>query len=243
MTGSDIVTSALRAARIIDPIEAPHGEQQADALELATDLLDTWRTQKLTIGGITRNVFSLTINTQSHTIGSGGTFNQNYPASIERWSVIPDDDAADVLEISKGRPLNSEEWQRIAVKSTTGSYPTVMYYDRSYSAGLGNCLFYPIPNNADVDVVLYGRVPVITSLALATSYDFRPGTRQALKLELAIALCDFYGREMPSGLEKRAARAMGSFKRSNMIPREAAMRSEFAIGARRRTFNVYTGGS
>jgi hypothetical protein len=221
-------------------MEAGAAELIADALVVGTDLLDTWRTERLTIGGQTRTVHSLTINVQTYPVGVGGAFNQTWPTAIDAWSVIPNDAAANPVEMSQGRPLVWDEWQQIRVKSFTGAYPTRMYYDRAFSAGLGACLFYPIPDNAAVDVVLYQAVPAILSLVAATSYDLRPGAHRALKLNLALELTDRYGKEATDRLERRAARAKGDLKRANYIPRTAPIRPEWLIGGRRRSSNIYT---
>src|SRR3990167_7047001 len=154
-TGTQIARSALREIGVLDPIEAGDAEQLTDALDVATDLIDTWRTMRLTVRGITRTVYSLAANTQTYTIGTGGAFAQDYPTKIVRWGVIPDDDAADPVEHPMGRPLNFEEWSRVRVKSTTGAYPTQMYDDLRWASGLGTLSFYPIPDNGDVDVALY----------------------------------------------------------------------------------------
>lgn len=209
---------------------------------VATDLVDEWRTQKLTISGVTRSVYSLTSGTQSYTIGtSGANFGQDYPAEIYSWSVIPDDDATDPVEQPRGRPLTFDEWQSIRVKSLDAAYPTHMWYDKRYSSGQANCLFWPIPDNGDVDVVLYSSIPVITSIVAATSYDLRHGLAMALKTNLAVELCDRYGREVPNSLLARARRSLAALKRANTIPTVARIRREYVIGRNRRGgFNVRT---
>lgn len=239
-TGAAIVKSALRRVGIIDPSEAPSPEVEANALSIATALLDSWRTERLTISGELRSVYSLAANTQSYTIGSGGTFNQEYPNAISAWSVIPDDDAAHPVELPQGRPLTSRQWQAIGVKTLTGAYPRKMWFDRSYAAGLGNCLFWPIPTDGDVDVVLYQSVPAIVSLVSGTTYTFRPGGERALKLALAIEYAEEWGRPIPDGLEQRAKEAKGLYKRANIVPKETSVRRDFIIGAGRRTLNIYT---
>lgn len=236
-TGRQIVRSALRRIGILDPIEAAHAEQEADAILVASELIDAWRTERLFVHGRARTTYSLTANTQGYTIGSGATFSQDYPSAIDRWGVIPDDDAADPVEIPRGRPLNSDEWARIRVKSTTGAYPTEMYWDRRYS---GTLYFYPIPDNNDVDVVLYQAVPQITSLVATTSYDLPPGWARALITNLAVELADHYGKSVTSRLEKAAAESKGHVKRQNYIPRQSPIRGEFVIGRTRRTLNIYT---
>lgn len=246
-TGQQIVKMALREIGVLDAVETLTTEDLAHALELGSALLDSWRAEGLTIGGVTIATYSLVLNTQSYTIGSGGTFNQDYPERIEQWSVVPDDDATDPVEIPMGRPDTAEEWQQIRVKSLTGSRPTRLYFDRAWAAGLGNVLVYPVPDNGDVDVKLYCRVPEVLTLVSATSYDLRPGFIRAIALKLAVELSDSYGSAAIIGptLVGRAADALATLKRANIKPRESPIRAEFAIGGARRrgNFNIYTGGS
>ena len=246
-TGADFVKGALRELGVLDPIENGHPEQIADGLIVGSDLLDAWRTDRLLIRGVTRAVYSLTSGFQSYTIGTGGGFDQNYPEAIEFWSVIPNGSATHPIERPRGRPLTYDQWQQIRIKSTTGPYPSSLYYDRSYAAGLGNILVHPIPNTSVADIVLYGRVPSITSLVAATAYDLAPGVTRMIKLNLAMELASRYTKGVTvdlGKLEKRAEDALLLVRRSNLIPKAAPMRGEFLIGssALRRHFNVYTGG-
>lgn len=208
-------------------------------------MLDSWRLENLTIPSTTRNVYSLVANTQSYTIGSGGTFNQDYPSAMPLWSVIPDDAAANVLELPMGRPYTVDQWQAVRIKSQTGPYPVRLYFDHGFAAHLGTCSFHPIPIGSHVDVVLYCAIPSLTSLVADTSYDLRPGFALAIKTNLAVELADRHGRQLPGRLVTRAARSKGVLKRGNIRPQEAAIRSEFVIGggSGRRTFNVYSGGT
>lgn len=243
-TGTQMARQALREIGVLDPTEDGSDELIADAILVGTDLIDEWRTTRRTISGVTRTAKTLTSGTQSYSVGSGGDINIDWPASIPYWSRIPDRTATDPVEQPMGRPLTYQEWQQVRVKSLTGAYPSVMYYDRQYSAGLGNVLFHPIPDNGNVQAVLYAFVPAITSIVAATTYDFRPGVALALKLNWAVELLDgrFKRAGDWSGLYRRAARSLASWKRSTAIPTEAAFRSDFAIGTRGRSINIYTGG-
>lgn len=246
-TGAELARGALREIGVLTPTEAGDAELLNDALALGTDVLDSWRNDGLTIDGVTRSVYSLSANTQSYTIGSGGTFSQDYPNSIHLWSVIPNDAASNPLEIPMGRPLNEAEWQRIRIKSQTGSYPRRMWFNRAWAAGLGNCLFHPIPTGSAVDVVLYQSIPQITALVSGTTYNLRPGFPLAIKLNLAVYLLS--GRFKREGdwsqLYAHADKALASVKRKAINPKESPMRAEYSIGSgrNRRTFNIRTGGS
>jgi hypothetical protein len=207
-------------------------------------MLDSWRTERLTVPSVTRSVYNLTANTQTYTIGSGGTFNQDYPESIALWSVIPDDDATHPLELPMGEPYTYDQWQQLRIKSQTGPHPTRMYFDHAFAAGLGNLLFHPIPDNNDVDIVLYQRIPALTALVAGTQYNLRPGYALAIKLNLAIAIAERNSATVSDKLEKRAATAYGSIKRANIRHLQTPIRAEFVIGSGRgrRTFNIRTGG-
>lgn len=243
-TGTNIVTYALREIGVKGEDEVPEGWELEDGLFKADLLLDTWRTVRRMIPAVTISTYSLVQAQQDYTIGPSGDFSQVYPTVIERWSVVPDDDATDPLEIPQGRPLDFSEWQQISVKSTTAKYPTKMYYDQSYnSSGQGTCSFYPIPDNNDVDVKLYNVIPDLTSIAAGTTYDLRPGLMRALVLKLAITCAPTYGSAatVSDDLRMEAKQAEAAFLRSNYRPIEAPLHAGFAIGSGNvRHHNIYT---
>lgn len=245
-TGTQFVTLALREIQVLDPTATASGEQLDDGVAAATDLLDTWRIDHLTIGGTTINQYTLTSGTSSYTLGAGGVWNQTYPEEISKWSVIADVTASKPLEIPMGRPATDDEWQQIRVKANTGTRPRALYFDKAWTAGLGTVLIYPVPSIANIGIRLYDTQAAMTALVAATTYNLRPGAQRAFQLALALELADRYGRlaTVTPRLEKRAASALGMLKRSNMAPpRESPIRPAFVIGQAvgRRTFNVYTG--
>ena len=240
ITGRNIVRDALRELGVIQANETPDGDATSQGLDVASDLLDSWRTERLTIGGVTIATYDLVAETATYTIGDGGDWDQNYPTAIERWSVIPDGGAADPVEIPRGRPLTPEEWQRIAVKTLTGAYPTRLYFDRAFSAGLGTVSVYPVPTTSDPDVKLYTLTPAIVALALNTAYTLTPGYVRALKLNLAIELASRYGKQPSASLDKRAAEAKGKLKVQHIQPRESPIRPAFLIGTSGRGHNIST---
>ena len=234
-TGNEFVTSALQELGVLDAIQVAAAEDTAKGLEVGSDMLDAWRLDGLLISGTTINTHSLSDGTASYTIGDGGAFDQTWPTEILRWSVIQDDDAADPVETPIGRPLTSDQWQLVSIKTTEGSYPTKMYFDRLWAAGLGTCYFHPVPDNDDVDVKLYSRLPEILSLVAVTSYDLQPGMARAIKLNLALELARPYGRQVTPDLQASADKALGKIKRANIVPRESRIRSELVLGRRGRS--------
>lgn len=245
--GREIAKHALREIGVIDPIEAGTTEVLTDACEVATRLIDRWRTQRLTIRAVTRATYNLVAAQQSYTIGLGGNFNQDYPESIAAWSIIQDGAATDPNEIPMGEPFTWDEWQRIRTKSQTAPWPIRMWFDKAFTAHVGKLWFHPIPETSDPDVVLYQRVPVMTSLLPATQYDLEPAFADALILNLAVRLCPRHKVPLTEvgDVKRDADHALGDLKRSHVQLLESPMRSEFSIGngGGRRTFNIYQGSS
>lgn len=245
-TGTEIITDALHEIRVLDPTATAGNEMLEDAQRAADYLLDEWRTQRLTISGLTISPYTLISGQQSYSIGTGGGFNQDYPESIQAWSVVPNVSAGDPLEIPMGRPATSDDWRRIRIKTQRGR-PTTMYFDGRYDAGLGHCLFHPIPNASTIGVRLYQFIAAILSFDPNTTYNLSPGMTNALMLNLALALAGGYGSaaQVPQTLVERAANALASAKRRNIRPKESSLRREWVIGQAvgRRAFNIYTGGN
>ena len=90
LTAMDLITRALKMLGVIAGTETPADDQATDALADLNDLLDSWRTERLTIPGESRALYPLVANTATYTIGPGGAFNQGWPLqSITRepiWS-------------------------------------------------------------------------------------------------------------------------------------------------------------
>ena len=230
-TGTEIVMDALREIAVLDPVEAVEGEMLGHALRVGSDLVDAWMSQRQMISGVVISTFTLKAQ-QDHTIGPSGDLNITpRPVTIESWSAIPDNDAANPQELLMGRPLTWEEYQDIPVKSTTATFPTKMYYDRQHgSTGLGTCSFYPVPDNTDVDIKIYAGKAAITSLVAATSYNLAPGYAQCLKLNLALRLAPAYEKAQVSQLLVEDARtSLKWVKTSNYRPIEQQIRPDFQL--------------
>jgi hypothetical protein len=237
-TPRTIIKMALRDINAIGIGETPDGDEEAQALDILNQMLDWWQSQPGLAYVVTRSVYSLTANVQTYTLGDGATFSQVRPTRIMAWSVIPDDDATDVQEIPQGPPYTWQQWQHISQKSLTGKYPSAMWadWDHTTADGYMNVSFYPVPDNSDVDVVLYcrGHVAPVTASTIATSTAYAPGYARAMRLNLAMELCDPWGRTPTTRLEQNAEVALNWVKAMNTRPTTMAARSEFLGHLQRR---------
>lgn len=240
---TDFGTRALRLLGVIDATATPSAEDIQTCFDALNDMVDDWGTQRQTIYKITRNVFSLTANTASYTLGSGGTWNIVRPVWIERVSVIPTNSGTGntgPMEIPIGYTLDIQEFQQITIKTATSTFPQCIYWDRGWSAGLSTVQVYPVPTSSDGAIVLYTPTAVTQFTDLSTEYTFPPGYAKALRYNLAVELAPEYGIEPPDTVRKIAMESLADIKRANSAPIEAQFDAAL-IGVAGR-YNIYTDG-
>lgn len=220
MTGMELITSALRLAGVIGDDETPSDPMAEQARDVLNLLIDAWAADRLTIPAKLRNVFTLTANDGSYTIGSGGDLNVTRPLDIAQGDAGVMPTAGDDFEIPM-RVLSDQEYARRSFKADTAAYPTELYYDRRWVAGLGTILLFPIQDVSGVRLVLYLPTGQVSEFAdLTTDYTFAPGYKRALRTNLAVDLANEYGRAVTDKLERDAMKALGVIKRVNVHPKQ-----------------------
>lgn len=236
MRADQLIPRAMKTIGALAAGEAASGEETDDALTILNAMVDGWGAQRLTIHIVTRTAYNLTANTQTYTIGTGGTFNQARPVWIPLAGVIPDSTkpATELLELPI-ELLDVQEWWQIPIKGTKATYPLKAYYDREWSAGLGNISVWPIPNVANVQLVLYTPRALVKFADLTTDYTFPPGYEEALKYQLAKRLAPEFGRPWSAELEDLARETFAVIKRANEVLYEAHL--DAALISTRRGYN------
>lgn len=240
-TSLAIGTRALRLLQIIAPNQTAEAEDAQTAFECLNELVDELRTQQAVAPSVLRRAYPLVALQQQYTIGVGGNFNQAWPEVINGVSVIPDRTATNVQEIPIGRPLTEAEFQSITQKSQRAPYPTVIFYDRAWTLGLGVIWVYPVPTTNICDLVLYTPNILGTFATKTTQYDLKPGYVKMLVYNLAADLADEYEKTASPKVMATAARTLANIKRANQ---------EFSLGkvdpampgmGRNSQFNPWTG--
>ncbi len=242
-SATDIGTRALRLLGVIDATQTPSSEDITSAFEALNDMVDDWGTQRQTIYKITRNVFALTANTATYTLGSGGTWNIVRPVWIDRVSIIPLNSGSGntgPMEIPIGMALTVAEFQQITIKTATSTFPMWIYWDRGWVAGLSTVTVYPVPTESTGAIVLYTPTALTEFTDLATEFTFPPGYAKALRYNLAVELAPEYGIDVPKDVAKIAIETLADIKRANNAPIEA--RFDAALVGRRGRYNIYTDG-
>lgn len=191
--------------------ETPSGNESADALLIAQQMIDSWQAERLSIFAIQINEFPLTPGQQVYTLGAGGNFNIPRPAKIERMSIVSLLNPAQPLELPL-EMLTEAGWQAVPVKLISSSLPTVVYDDMQFP--LRNLNFWCIPTIA-VNTRIYSWVPLSTFPDLVTDVTFPPSYLKAIRYNLAVDLAPEFGRPTPPEVAAQALLTKGILRAMN----------------------------
>jgi hypothetical protein len=194
VTDKDIAVTALKMLTVVpsavtdpDPghLTIAQGELRRFIQELALEPLSLYAWARL--------AFPLAAGISEYTIGPGGDFNTaRPPLGIHLWSVVPDRNAADPLELPRRRPDTITQWQRIGVKTATSSFPSRLYYDATIDVDdRSTVAVYPVPDNGNADIVLYVATGV-GQMSPTVEYTFPEAYESMLVNGLALRLKKFY---------------------------------------------------
>lgn len=215
-TARDLITAALRDLGAIGARQGATPNDLADGLIALNEWVSSLGTQRSSIFEVRREVYSLTANVASYTIGPGGAFNTVRPARIDHVGLIRDRAATPAIEVSLGAPMTDQEYRHVGNKAMTASHPAAVYYDHAFTgAGLGRLYPLPIPTTSAVDLALYIPRPMQEFANLSTLYAFPPGYQRAVRACLAIELAPMFEREPSAALVQRAQEAMTVIRRAN----------------------------
>jgi hypothetical protein len=87
-TVADIIRGAFRALGVLAAGETPSAAEEADALTILNDMLDSWANERLAVFQTVRTAYTLTPSLNPHTIGHSGHLHVTRPVRVDRASVI-----------------------------------------------------------------------------------------------------------------------------------------------------------
>jgi hypothetical protein len=187
------------------------GNESADGLLIAQQMMDSWQAERLSIFSVGINEFPLVPGQQVYTLGTNGNFNIPRPARIERMSIVSLLNPAQPLELPL-EMLTEAGWQAIPVKVISSSLPTVVYDDMAFP--LRNLNFWCIPTIV-VNTRIYSWVPLSTFPDLTTDVTFPPSYLKAIRYNLAVDLAPEFGRSTPPEVAAQALLTKGILKTMN----------------------------
>lgn len=229
-TCRDLITDTLVDIGVLAAGEVATAADADFALRKLNRMVDTWKTERLTVYTITRTVKALTASDAEYSVGSGGDINIDRPIFIDRINLL--DTAADPdTETPLGR-LTESEYAAIPQKAQTADRPSSWYYNPTYTSARGTLTLWPVQTGS-YSIVLHVPTPTVEFATLNTDIALPPGYREMLSSNLAIRLMSSYKMPQDPVLLKIADETKATVKRANRRVRDQS----FDAGA-----CVYNGG-
>jgi hypothetical protein len=232
-SAGDQINGALRLIGMLAEAETPSAATAQDSLSALNQMIDSWNTERLSIFSTQDQVFTWPVNTIHRTLGPTGDFVGNRPILLDDSTYFKDPTNG----ISFGiKIINQQQYDGIAVKTVTSTYPQVMWINMDYPNI--DMYVYPVPTKA-----LEWHFISVTELdqpaTLATMIAFPPGYLRAFKYNLACEIANEFGVEPPPNVARIAMTSKRNLKRINNP--DDIMSLPYSIVGTRQRFNIFAG--
>jgi hypothetical protein len=204
-----------------------------DSLMAMNQMIDSWNTERLSVFSTQDQVFNWPPDLITRTLGPTGDFVGNRPILVDDATYFRDA----TTNVSYGiKLINQQQYDGIAVKTVTSTYPQVMFVNMTYPNI--TMTIYPKPTR-----VLEWHIVSVEKLSepatLATILAFPPGYLRAFTYNLAMEIAPEFGVEPSQQVMRIAMTSKRNLKRINNP--DDVMSMPYAIVATRQRFNVYAG--
>ena len=232
-TAGDQINGALRLIGQLAEAEVPSAATSEDALATLNQMIDSWNTERLSVFSTQDQVFSWLPGLRTQTLGPTGDFVGNRPILIDDSTYFRDPASG----ISFGiKLINQQQYDGIAVKSVTSTYPQVMWVNMEYPNI--SMTVYPVPTKV-LEWHIVSVQELTTPALLSTPLAFPPGYLRAFKYNLACELAPEFGVEPSPTVQRVAMTSKRNLKRINNP--DDIMSIPYSIVATRQRFNIFAG--
>jgi len=232
-TAGDQINGALRLIGQLAEAEAPSAATSEDALATLNQMIDSWNTERLSVFSTQDQIFSWLPGFMTRTLGPTGDFVGNRPILIDDSTYFRDPSSG----ISFGiKLINQQQYDGIAVKTVTSTYPQVMFVNMTYPNI--TMTVYPVPTKV-LEWHFVSVQELTTPALLSTPLAFPPGYLRAFKYNLACELAPEFGVEPSPTVQRIAMTSKRNLKRINNP--DDIMSIPYSIVATRQRFNIFAG--
>jgi len=232
-TAGDQINGALRLIGQLAEGETPSAATSQDALTAMNQMIDSWSTERLAVFSTQDQVFMWPPGAISRTLGPTGDFVGNRPVLLDDSTYFRDP----ANNISFGiKILNQQQYNGIAVKTVTSTYPQVIWVNMTYPDI--EMYIYPVPTK-----VLEWHFVSVSELTqpatLATVLSFPPGYLRAFRYCLACEIAAEFGVEPSPQVSRIAMTSKRNLKRINNP--DDIMSLPYSIVGTRQRYNIFAG--
>ncbi len=231
-TAGEQINRALRLLGILAEGETPSASMSNDALMAMNQMIESWNTERLSVFCTQDQVFSWPSSQIKRTLGPTGDFVGNRPVLFDDATYFKAPNG-----VSYGiKFINQQQYDGIAVKNVTSTYPQVIFANMTYPTV--EMYVYPMPTQ-----VLEWHFVSVQELdqpaTLDTQLNFPPGYLRAFTYNLAMEFAPEFGVEPSPQVQRIAMTSKRDLKRINNP--DDVMALPYALVANRQRFNIYAG--
>jgi hypothetical protein len=233
MTAREMIGSAHRLLNLVNAGNAlPEAVYQENLLTL-NRMIDSWNTERLSVFSTQDQIFTWPAGEITRTLGPSGNFVGNRPILIDDATYYRDPGT----NVSFGiKLINQQQYDGIAVKTVTSTYPQVMFVNMNYPDV--TMTVYPKPTR-DLEWHIVSVDTLNEPANLSTVLAFPPGYLRAFTYNLAMEFAPEFGVEPSPQVQRIAMTSKRNLKRINNP--DDVMSMPYAIVATRQRFNIYAG--
>jgi len=237
-SAGDQINRALRLLGVLAEGETTSASVSQDSLMAMNQMIDSWNTERLSVFSTIDQIVNWPVGAINATLGPSGSLVRLNGTAVRPILI---DDATYFRDpqtnVSYGiKLINQQQYDGIAVKTVTSTYPQVMFVNMTYP---------------DIDIYIYPKptrllefhfisVEELTQPAtLSTTLAFPPGYLRAFTYNLAMEIAPEFGVEPSPQVQRIAMTSKRNLKRINNP--DDVMSMPYAIVATRQRFNVYAG--
>jgi hypothetical protein len=232
-TAGDQINRALRLLGVLAEGETTSAAASQDGLMAMNQMIDSWNTERLSVFSTQDQVFTWPAGEITRTLGPSGDFVGNRPILIDDATYYRDPGT----NVSFGiKMINQQQYDGIAVKTVTSTYPQVMFVNMTYPDV--TMTIYPKPTR-DLEWHFISVDTLTQPVNLSTTLAFPPGYLRAFTYNLAMEFAPEFGVEPSPQVQRIAMTSKRNLKRINNP--DDIMSLPYAIVANRQRFNIYAG--
>ena len=232
-SAGEIINGSLRLIGALAEGEVPSAETSADALMAMNQMIDSWNTERLMIYNTIDQQFTWPSDQITQTLGPTGDFVGLRPVALDDSTYYRDASTGVSFGI---KFINQQQYNGIAVKTVTSTYPQVMWINMEHPDIA--MTIYPKPTRA-LEWHFVSVQELMQPATLATELAFPPGYLRAFRYNLAREIAAEFGIEPPRTVSQIANVSKRNLKSQNN-PGDI-MSIPYAIMVSRQRFNIFAG--
>jgi hypothetical protein len=231
-TAGQQIERALRLLGVLAEGETPSAATSQDALMALNQMIDSWQTERLSVFSTQDQIFTWPAGLISRTLGPSGDFVGLRPILLDDSTYF-----RAPTNVSYGiKFINQQQYNGIAVKTVTSTYPQVMWVNMTFP----NIEMYVYPRpTQDLEFHFVSVEELNNPANLATVLHYPPGYLRALTYNLAMEFAPEFGVEPSPQVQRIAMTSKRDLKRINNP--DDVMALPYALVANRQRFNIYAG--